>query len=124
MTMGESACEAGVCGHCSDTDVEGLCNDRLLLRKRVAELEEMLGYAQSLYVIDTPSRSLRVDVRDPSAAYVIRARHGAGTEAHKHGPWPLREAFLRAKAYAADGDLKHLTPGKATRTSCALPETK
>lgn len=38
--MGESACEAGICGYCDDTDIDGLCNDRLLLRERTAKLEE------------------------------------------------------------------------------------
>ena len=50
--MGESACEAGLCDHCADHSVEVLCDERLRLSARVAELESAMTEIRKLLASD------------------------------------------------------------------------
>jgi len=50
--MGESACEAGLCGGCADISIEDMCADRQRLIERVTELESVLTEIRRLLASD------------------------------------------------------------------------
>lgn len=66
---------------------------------------EMLSYAQDLAV----DAFLNVDIHDADRAYVVVGEDtGPAIVDTRYGPWPLGEAYRRAKRYSVTGNLAGL----------------